>query len=31
MIHNYDEIKADVEDGIIEFMDGVIGIEDEEE
>lgn len=30
-IHNYDEIKADVEDGIIEFMDGVIGIEDEEE
>lgn len=29
-IHNYDEIKADVEDGIIEFMDGVIGIEEEE-
>lgn len=30
-IHNYDEIKADVEDGIIEFMDGVLGYADEED
>lgn len=30
-IHNYDEIKADVEEGIIEFMDDVLGLGVEEE
>ncbi len=30
-IHNYDEIKSDVEEGIIEFMDDILDMDTEEE
>ena len=30
-IHNYDDIKCDVEEGIIEFMDDIIGYDEDED